>query len=118
MNTIITLFPYKHCGTWMFDDHNAGLWQEAFIGGMPEIFEHVTNKAGVENPEKGFTYMSSAEPFPGHQFVLTLADEPQNHSGHWYELEGTGMKGWLCSAMYKYFETAPDKIYCAVSEKM
>jgi hypothetical protein len=117
MNSIITIFPYKHYGTWMFDDHATGLCQEAFLAGMPEIIELLTAKAGLQNPEKGFKLTCSAESFPGHQAILKLADEPQNHSGHWYQLDGTDMQGWMCSAMYKYFETAPPAIYWQVSTK-
>jgi hypothetical protein len=36
--------------------------------------------------------------------------------GTWYEQEGTGMKGWLCPALFKYYPDAPDKLYIKVME--
>src|SRR3712207_8154527 len=31
--------------------------------------------------------------------------------GTWYRDEATKAEGWLCPALFKYFETAPEKIY-------
>jgi len=31
--------------------------------------------------------------------------------GTWYEVEELGMSGWLCPALFKYFDKAPDNIY-------
>jgi hypothetical protein len=100
----------------MFDDSTTGLLQEPFIAGIPEIIEYATAKEGIENPQDGFTLLFSATPFPGHQAILRLAPwRGEDCGGNWYQLEGTDLTGWLCPALFKYFPTAPDAIYCQIS---
>ena len=31
--------PYRHNGTWVFDDVSAGLVQEPFVAGVPEMID-------------------------------------------------------------------------------
>jgi hypothetical protein len=38
-NSIMVIFPYRHQGTWMFDDERVELVQEPFVEGMPEIID-------------------------------------------------------------------------------
>ena len=116
MNAMMVLHPYKSNGTWMFDDEKRGLLQEPFVGGMPKMLEYTTRKQGLTNPQNGFTVYFSATPFPGHQYVLHLAREREENFGNWYELEGTGMTGWLCPALLRYFDQAPDELYFQVSD--
>ena len=117
MNTMMIIYPYKKDGTWMFDDEATGLREEPFIAGIPEIIEFATAKAGINNPETGFKLLFSATPFPGYQAILRLERDREENFGNWYRLEGTEMTGWLCPALFKYFATAPDAIYCQLSEK-
>ena len=37
--------------------------------------------------------------------------------GTWYYSEALGMEGWLCPALFKYFETAPARIYAQFRPK-
>ena len=37
--------------------------------------------------------------------------------GNWYKMDGTDMTGWLCPALFHYFEIAPDKIYLKAESK-
>ena len=38
-NSIMTIAPYRHNGTWVFDDLSAGLVKEPFIAGVPEMID-------------------------------------------------------------------------------
>jgi len=31
--------------------------------------------------------------------------------GYWYRVKNIGAEGWLCPALFRYFETAPESIY-------
>jgi hypothetical protein len=57
----------------------------------------------------------SDEPFPGHTIVLTWVE--WEDGGNWYEEVATGMKGWLCPALLKYFDSAPRNIFMQVRGK-
>lgn len=37
--------------------------------------------------------------------------------GNWYWNESLGMEGWLCPALFKYFDTAPERIYAQALPK-
>jgi hypothetical protein len=118
MNTLMIIYPYRKNGTWMFDDAATGLREEPFISGIPEIIEFATAQAGIKNPEDGFKLLFSATPFPGYQAILRLAQwRAEDCGGNWYQLEGTELEGWLCPALFKYFDYAPKTIYCQLSEK-
>lgn len=117
MNSMMVLHPYKKGGTWMFDDERRGLLEEPFVAGVPLMLELAVAKQGLKNPQAGFTLVFSATPFPGHQYVLHLAREREENFGNWYQLEGTELTGWLCPALFKYFDEAPDELYFQVSNK-
>ena len=63
----------------------------------------------LDNPAKGFTLLFSIQPFPG--FELELDWVRPELGGNWYVSNALGMEGWLCPALFKYFESAPAKIY-------
>jgi hypothetical protein len=115
-NTLMVIHPYNKSGIWMFDDEATGLREEPFIAGIPEIIEFTTAKAEIKNPESGFTLMFSATPYPGHQAILRLTHKPEEFGGNWYRLEGTELDGWLCPALFKYFDIAPETIFCSVQQ--
>jgi Family of unknown function (DUF6717) len=37
--------------------------------------------------------------------------------GNWYYSEKFGLEGWLCPALFKYFESAPKEIYVQCKAK-
>ena len=113
MNAIFAIHPYKHQGIWVFDDPAVGLTREPFISGADEIIEHMVR--GMPNAERGFTLVFSSEPFPGYEaeFVWSHADM----SGNWYRSPALGMEGWLYSALLKYFESPPHRIYAQFRAK-
>jgi len=110
-NSIMVLKPYKYLGTWVFDDESTGLVKEAFVAGVPEILEGLLNANGIplEDAEKGFKLTFGAVAFPGHQ--LCAIWEREEAGGNWYREKETGWQGWLCPALFKYFESAPAALF-------
>ena len=113
-NSIMVLFPYLHQGMWVFDDDAVGLVREPFVAGIPAILEALLLKEGIENPESGFRLIFSSSPFPGHQLCGRRLRE--EFGGNWYGVETAEgqAEGWLCPALFQYFETAPDDLYIRV----
>ena len=91
----------------MFDDEATGLVREPFVAGVPEMIDALT--AEIPNAEKGFRLVFSGAPFPGAQVELDWVREEMG--GHWYRASLTESEGWLCPALFKYFDAAPKKIY-------
>lgn len=105
-NSLFTIFPYKHQGQWVFDDESKDLDKEPFVAGIDDILDVATKGA-----EKA-TVIFSAVKFPGSQFTMIRgADES---GGNWYRCEELGIEGWLCPALFKYFDNAPRAIFVQV----
>jgi hypothetical protein len=113
-NSIMVLCPYLHQGMWVFDDDSVGLVREPFVAGVPSILEALLRKEGIEHPETGFRLIFSAIPFPGHQLCGQRLRE--EGGGNWYGVKTPDgpVEGWLCPALFKYFETAPNDLYIRV----
>jgi hypothetical protein len=103
----MVIAPYWYHGTWVFDDPSVGLDREPFVSGIPEMIDHIVQD--IPNARDGFRLTFSAEPFPGYDYELTHVRE--EYGGHWYALENPRMEGWLCPAMFKYFDMAPKRIF-------
>ena len=58
--------------------------------------------------EEKFTLLFSDQSFPGHQSHARWLHPEGN--GNWYEFVESGVKGWLCPALLKYFDEAPKDI--------
>jgi hypothetical protein len=106
-NSIMVIRPYRHAGTWVFDDPDKGLDKEPFVCGIPEIIDLVVRC--VDNAERGFRLLFSASPFPGHTVKLVWLRE--EGGGNWYYSGQHKREGWLCPALFKYFATAPRELY-------
>ena len=106
-NSIMTVQPYRHNGTWVFDDLSAGLVQEPFVVGVPEMINFLVSE--IPNSESGFRMLFSAHEFPGYQYKLTRDREEMG--GNYYKLDDPDMEGWVCPAMFKYFKEAPPELY-------
>lgn len=109
-NSIMVITPYKYAGTWVFDDPSVDLVREPFVCGIPEIID--TLVADIPNATAGFRLMFSSVPFPGHTVSLLWLRE--DSGGNWYQVEGGPadlMVGWLCPALFKYFDEAPRNLY-------
>ncbi len=106
-NILMVIEPYWYQGTWVFDDESAGLDKEPFVQGVPEMIDELVKD--IPNARSGFILLFSSVPFPGYQVELTRVKE--EYGGHWYRVKNTSVEGWLCPALFKYFETAPETIY-------
>jgi hypothetical protein len=107
-NTIFTIAPYRHLGSWAFDDNNAGLVAEPFVCGIPEMIDTLLKERLMTDVDK-FRLRFSTTRFPGYQAQLIKLHE--EHGGNWYQWTVNEMEGWLCPILFKYFATAPKSIY-------
>jgi hypothetical protein len=109
-NSIFVIKPYRWNGMWVFDDPAVGLAREPFVAGVPAMIERAT--AGIPNAEEGFLAVFSAGYFPDATVVLDWVRE--EGGGHVYRWAETGLEGWLCPALFRYFEQAPARLYVQV----
>ena len=106
-NAIIVIAPYWYKGTWVFDDPEVGLVREPFVSGVPEMINELVED--IPDARDGFRMTFSGGRFPDFQRELTWVREEDG--GHWYRSEEPPMEGWLCPALFKYFDEAPAKLY-------
>ena len=113
MNTPFAIAPYKSEGFWVFDDPSVGLRREPFISGADRAIDVLTE--AIPDADKGFKLVFSSQPFPGYS-ARFVRSHPE-FGGYWYSWVERGIEGWLCPALFKYFEAAPDEIYVKVAAK-
>ena len=113
MNTINLIIPYRYESMWVFDDPRVGLDKEPFVSGADTMIDSLV--ADIPNAQKGFRLLFSATPFPGYNVKLQWIRE--EYSGNWYFSTKYNMEGWLCPALFKYFENAPKEIYVKAEPK-
>ncbi len=113
MNSLMVIFPYKYEGCWVFDDAAVGLLQEPFVLGIDMMIDKLT--ANIPNADKGFKVIFSGSEFPG--YTLSLEWRREELGGNWYYSPDYEMEGWLCPALFKYFEGAPKEIYVKAEAK-
>jgi hypothetical protein len=113
MNAISVLFPYKHEGMWVFDDPDVGLRKEPFVFGIDDMITRLV--AAIPDAEKGFRLLFSTTPFPGYSVKLEWRRE--EFGGNWYFCPQFGMEGWLCPALFKYFDKAPPELFAKAAPK-
>jgi len=112
-NSILVIRPYKISGLWVFDDERVGLVQEPFVSGADVIIDHMVRD--IPDADSGFTLLFSANPFPGYQARLEWVRS--EFDGNWYEHTDSGMQGWLCPALFKYFDKAPKQLFARFEPK-
>ncbi len=108
-NQIMTIAPYwlDEVGTWVFNDAEAGPCREPFVSGVPEMIDRLVEN--VPNARNGFRLIFSAAPFPGYQKRLIRRREEMG--GAWYVSADPPLEGWLCPALFRYFDDAPPELY-------
>lgn len=106
-NAVMVIAPYRYAGTWVFDDPAAGLRREPFVAGVPEMIDVLVKD--VPHAAEGFRLTFSAHPFPGHQKTLTWTR--RGGDGNYYRLDDPPMEGWLCPALFRYYEEAPKEVF-------
>ena len=123
--SVMTLYPYLYQDIcWVFDDHQTGLKEEAFVLGASEMISILLEAKGIANAERGFAMQFSDEPFD-HDVELKLLSPEQAAAatcqpisslpatGNWYSgvVAGERRVCWLCPALYEYFAEAPKRIF-------
>ena len=106
-NSLYVLRPYKHEGSWVFDDESVGLVKEPFVFGIDDMIERLVD--AIPHADQGFRLVFSPKPFPG--YALHLEWRREEYGGNWYFSPMLGFEGWLCPALFKYFHTAPREFY-------
>ncbi len=112
-NQMMVISPYWADGMWVFDDSAVGLVKEPFVLGVPEMIDDLVKD--IPDAGNGFKLLFSPSPFPGYQKELTWLREEVG--GNWYSQKDPPMEGWLCPAMFRYFDEAPKKIYVRAEPK-
>ena len=113
MNSRLVIHPYKQQGVWVFDDPRVGLVQEPFVSGADVIIDRMVE--GIPDADLGVTILFSATPFPGSRHEFDWRRE--EFGGNWYYNAEYDLEGWLCPALFKYFERAPERLYAQVKPK-
>jgi hypothetical protein len=113
MNSLFCLTPYKHEGIWVFDDPTVGLLREPFVLGIDAMLDRLT--IGISDAGRGFTLLFSPQPFPG--FAAELRWRREEHGGNWYYSPQFEIEGWLCPALFKYFEKAPKSLFAKAERR-
>ena len=85
--------------------------QNAFVSGADAMIDRVV--ADIPNAHSGFTLIFAATPFPGHQYQLDWMGADED-GGNWYRSVDLDMEGWLCPALFRYFDEAPKHLYAQV----
>ena len=113
MNSILVIHPYKCDGVWVFDDARVGLVQEPFVSGADTVIDRMVEH--IPNATDGVTLLFSANPFPSAQYQFSWLREESG--GNWYHSPTFNLDGWLCPALFKYFDAAPDRIFVQAKAK-
>lgn len=106
-NSLYVLRPYRFEGMWVFDDDAVGLRREPFVLGIDAMLDRLT--AGIADAGEGFRLVFSTQPFPG--YAAKLEWRREEYGGNWYFSPTFGIEGWLCPALFKYFDAAPGEFY-------
>lgn len=108
-NQIRAIAPYwaESLQTWVFDDPAVGLVQEPFVCGIPAMIDDLV--AEIPGARQGFRLLFSASAFPGFQRKLAWVREEMG--GNWYRADRPLVEGWLCPALFRYFDTAPEELF-------
>jgi hypothetical protein len=106
-NSLFVLRPYRYQSSWVFDDPAVGLEREPFVFGIDEMIDRLV--AAIPQAEQGFRLIFSPQVFPG--YAAKLEWRREEAGGNWYFSPTFGIEGWLCPALFKYFDAAPKELY-------
>ena len=112
-NALFVIVPYWYEGTWVFDDPAVGLQREPFVAGIPEMINLLVKD--IPRAQEGFRLTFGERPFPNFQKELLWVREEME--GNWYRQENPAMEGWLCPALFKYFDKTPKKLFVRADQK-
>ena len=110
MNSILKITAYKHQGQWVFDDDDGGLIKEPFVAGADTLLDIISKDKNAAS------LLFSARDFPKVTHAIRRVSESAQAIGggtdYMYEAPGMyPLPVWLCPALFKFFEEAPETIY-------
>lgn len=111
---LFVVYPYKYLDSWVFDDDTVGLVKEPFVDGTDLMIDKAIDTFKIKKAEDGFALIFSNKKFK--DFNIELIRQRESNGGNYYSWKYHNMEGWLCPALLKYFEEAPEKIYAEIKE--
>jgi hypothetical protein len=110
----ITVYRDSESGHWVFDDEARGLKREPLVRGTDRILDEIRLRmsTGPGVPES-LVLVFSGQAFPGSRF--SFHRRQYEAGGCWYEWMEEGMRGWLCPALFRYFDEAPDILHLSAT---
>ena len=106
-NSLYVLRPYRHQNAWVFDDDKVDLVAEPFVFRIDTMIDRMTEL--IPGAAEGFRLIFSISQFPGAMAELQWRREEAD--GNWYYSPTYDIEGWLCPALFKYFDEAPKAFY-------
>ncbi len=107
-NCIFMIEPKRSpAGIWAFTDPAVNLVNEPFVGETNEILDFYAEG------KSEMTLLFSAVPFPSHQIMFEKVPDGGGLGATYYDAV-TKTRGWLCPALFKYFDVAPDYLFVKV----
>jgi hypothetical protein len=87
--------------------------REPFVCGVPEIFDKLLLRKGIS--DDSFNLIFSDQAFPNCEHASWSKGEDW---GNWYsmEIDSAPFTGWLCPALFRYYEHAPADLYFSVQK--
>lgn len=107
-NQIYYIEPFKKGDLWVFNDETTGLVEEPFISGIPEIINYYVGKKVSK-----IGLLFSKAMFP--EYTTKLQKKKSEFGGAWYTDYNNGLEGWLCPALFRYFEKAPNRLFVKIT---
>ena len=112
-NSLFVINAYLDHEAWVFDDELRGLHKEPFVAGADTVIDILSGRVFDDNVDS-CTLLFSDRPFPSHTYKMAHVSS-DGYSGNWYTMltdnDQPSMKFWLCPALLKFFDKAPNHIY-------
>lgn len=118
MNQLMSITVERDDSTnyWVFDDLSRGLQREPLVMGADRILDEIRLDEHIAGPGVPDTLILtfSGQNFPGAQY--TFERREHENGGFWYYWPQGDRRGWLCPALFKYFDQAPEKLHMHVRQ--
>jgi len=113
MNQINVISPYRWNGMWVFDDESKDLDKEPFVAGADTLLSYLTG-----GEAETCIIIFSKDEFPDYDLVVNKVKEGVGGGTDYFFESDDGYTHdlWLCPALLKYFEDAPEKIYFKIKD--
>jgi hypothetical protein len=109
---MLKIYPYWSGECWMFDDAEKELKHEPFVLGASEMITACIEAFSLRRD--GLVLEFSEFEIP--DYMRKLVRTAEERGGNWY-IDEDGDECWLCPALFKYFEKAPETLYVRIGEQ-